>query len=81
MFYDRIISTFAIKYIFRDLKPENILLNENMHIQITDFGSAKILKGEEESKPEEGMYQLLTELDMFYMINLLYMNNFKVHLV
>lgn len=26
---------------FRDLKPENILLNEEMHIQITDFGTAK----------------------------------------
>lgn len=37
--------------IHRDLKPENILLNDEMHIQITDFGSAKILKdvkGEEE---------------------------------
>ncbi|XP_036625300.1 3-phosphoinositide-dependent protein kinase 1-like [Trichosurus vulpecula] len=29
--------------IHRDLKPENILLNAEMHIQITDFGSAKIL--------------------------------------
>lgn len=27
--------------IHRDLKPENILLNEDMHIQITDFGTAK----------------------------------------
>lgn len=38
--------------IHRDLKPENILLNDEMHIQITDFGSAKILKdvkGEEEA--------------------------------
>lgn len=26
---------------FRDLKPENILLNDEMHIQITDFGTAK----------------------------------------
>ena len=33
--------------IHRDLKPENILLGENMHILITDFGTAKILeKGE-----------------------------------
>ena len=32
-------------YIFnRDLKPENILLNEEMHIQISDFGSSKILE-------------------------------------
>uniref|UniRef100_F6ZD74 3-phosphoinositide-dependent protein kinase 1 n=2 Tax=Monodelphis domestica TaxID=13616 RepID=F6ZD74_MONDO len=29
--------------IHRDLKPENILLNEDMHIQITDFGTAKVL--------------------------------------
>lgn len=35
--------------VHRDLKPENILLNDEMHIQITDFGSAKIFKeGEEE---------------------------------
>ena len=31
----------------RDLKPENILLSENMHIQITDFGTAKILSEDE----------------------------------
>ncbi|XP_061196072.1 3-phosphoinositide-dependent protein kinase 1-like [Saccostrea echinata] len=36
--------------IHRDLKPENILLNDEMHIQITDFGSAKILK---DAKVEE----------------------------
>ncbi|KAH9501705.1 Sterile alpha and TIR motif-containing protein 1 [Dermatophagoides farinae] len=29
--------------VHRDLKPENILLNEKMHIQITDFGSAFFL--------------------------------------
>nr|XP_044986067.1 3-phosphoinositide-dependent protein kinase 1 [Jaculus jaculus] len=32
--------------IHRDLKPENILLNEDMHIQITDFGTAKVLSPE-----------------------------------
>uniref|UniRef100_A0A8C7HBA6 3-phosphoinositide-dependent protein kinase 1 n=1 Tax=Oncorhynchus kisutch TaxID=8019 RepID=A0A8C7HBA6_ONCKI len=32
--------------IHRDLKPENILLNEDMHIQITDFGTAKQLSSD-----------------------------------
>uniref|UniRef100_A0A6I8ND89 3-phosphoinositide-dependent protein kinase 1 n=1 Tax=Ornithorhynchus anatinus TaxID=9258 RepID=A0A6I8ND89_ORNAN len=32
--------------IHRDLKPENILLNEDMHIQITDFGTAKVLSAD-----------------------------------
>ncbi|KRX54152.1 3-phosphoinositide-dependent protein kinase 1, partial [Trichinella sp. T9] len=33
-----------LKIIHRDLKPENVLLSESMHILISDFGSAKILK-------------------------------------
>lgn len=32
--------------VHRDLKPENILLNEEMHIQVTDFGSALILNND-----------------------------------
>ena len=31
--------------IHRDLKPENILLSSAMHIQISDFGSAKLNQG------------------------------------
>jgi len=32
-----------LNIIHRDLKPENILLNSDMHILLTDFGSAKII--------------------------------------
>lgn len=54
----------AIRYmhdngvIHRDIKPENVLLDENYRIQITDFGTAKLLErkkngetGEDEDYP------------------------------
>ncbi|XP_023869040.1 3-phosphoinositide-dependent protein kinase 1a isoform X4 [Salvelinus sp. IW2-2015] len=37
---------FTFQDVKRDLKPENILLNEDMHIQITDFGTAKQLSSD-----------------------------------
>lgn len=42
--YLGIVTTYC--FIFRDLKPENILLSEEMHIQITDFGTAKQLSAD-----------------------------------
>merc|ERR1711936_870412 len=37
-----------LNIIHRDLKPENILLSSDMHILLTDFGSAKIISPEDE---------------------------------
>jgi 3-phosphoinositide dependent protein kinase-1 len=38
---------FNIEFLFSFLKPENILLTDDMHIQLTDFGSSFIVEDNE----------------------------------
>eukprot|EP01135_Chromosphaera_perkinsii_P002866 Nk52_evm21s229 gene=Nk52_evmTU21s229 len=43
----------SMEIIHRDLKPENILLNGQMHIQLTDFGTAR-MQGLNDESPGKG---------------------------
>lgn len=38
--------------VHRDLKPENILMSKEMHVKLTDFGTAKLLEGEAKEDPD-----------------------------
>ena len=44
----------SLNIIHRDLKPENILLSSDMHILLTDFGSAKIISSEGDFEGDNG---------------------------
>uniref|UniRef100_A0A7E4W0N5 3-phosphoinositide-dependent protein kinase 1 n=1 Tax=Panagrellus redivivus TaxID=6233 RepID=A0A7E4W0N5_PANRE len=45
------------RIVHRDLKPENILINDNWHILISDFGSAKIVGNKEQEALESEEYE------------------------
>ncbi|XP_059480964.1 3-phosphoinositide-dependent protein kinase 1 [Neocloeon triangulifer] len=55
----------SLGIIHRDLKPENILLNENMHVLITDFGSAKILNQAHPSEDAENEERAIRRRNSF----------------
>lgn len=43
----------SLGIVHRDLKPENILLNERMHVQVSDFGSAMLESWSPLSLPQQ----------------------------
>ncbi|KAL4945438.1 hypothetical protein BDV06DRAFT_31014 [Aspergillus oleicola] len=48
--------------IHRDLKPENVLLDKEMHVKVTDFGTAKILKSRQGPQNSSGIPPLDSEM-------------------
>ncbi|KAL4921908.1 kinase-like domain-containing protein [Aspergillus aurantiobrunneus] len=48
--------------IHRDLKPENVLLDRQMHVKVTDFGTAKILKSHQAVQNSSGIPSLDSDM-------------------